>query len=305
MTTTTSSYTFPNGLKKTLDEAFDVSYNASSQFNDVFDVRDTSDAYEDDLQLQFPDELSLVSEGGAYPRTEIEHVRTKRYTVQTFKREIRITQEALDDFKYDLMVDAVKGLGLAANRTFERYGASFFINGFSSELSPDGLSVFNTAHSLSNPLSGNPTTDSNRGALALNATNLKAARTVMRTTLDEHGSLSPFMPDQLIVCPGLEWMGEQLTQSVLEPGTANNEKNVAARGLKLIVLDFLAEATSYSDSMWFLRDSKRSRNKWYWRRKLRKNVVREESTGDHLYQVDVRFVRGCSDWRGLYGSTGA
>lgn len=305
MTTTTSSYTFPNGLKDTLDDVFDVHFTKSSQFEQVFDIRDTNDAYETDLQMQMPDEISQVSEGGAYPRTELEHVRTKTYTVLTYKREIRITQEALDDLKYEMLKDAVKGLGIAANRTFERLGASFFYNGFSSEQSPDGVSVFNTSHTLANPINGNPSTDSNRSTLALNATNLKAARTVMRTTLDEHGSLAPFMPDQLIVCPALEWMGEQLTQSVLEPGTANNEKNVAARGLKLIVLDYLAEASSNGDSMWFLRDSDGARNKWYWRRKLRKNVVREESTGDHLYQVDCRLVRGCSDWRGLYGSTGA
>lgn len=306
MATTTSSYGFPVGLKKDLDEVFDVHFaDQGDQYAEVFRMEETEDAFEDDVQIQLPDEVSEASEGGMYPRVEIENVRSKRYIISTHKAEIKITQEALEDLKYKKMFDAAEGLSVALHRTVERKGASFFYNGFTSEQSPDGLSVFNTAHTLSNALGGAKfTSGNNKGTGALNAANLKAGRVQMKRTPDEHGSPAPYYPDQLIVTPDLEWTGLQLVQSVQEPGTANNDKNVVNRGLKLVVLDMLMEAPSYDTTMWFLRDSKMAKNKFWWRLKPQKEVLREEATGDYLYRVRFRIARGCSDWRGLYGSTG-
>lgn len=307
MATTTQSYGFPVGLKKDLDEVFDVHFGGQGdQYKEVFKVDDMDDAYEDDVQIQMPDEIAEASEGGMYPRVEIENVRSKRYLASTHKAEIKITQEALEDLKYKKMFDAAEGLAIAMHRTVERKGASFFYLGFTSEQSPDGVSVFNDSHSLNNVLAGAKfTAGDNKGTGALNATNLKAGRTQMKRTPDEHGSPAPYYPDQLIVTPDLEWTGLQLVQSIQEPGTANNDKNVAARGLKLVVLDYLMEAPTNDTTMWFLRDSKMAKNKFRWRLKPEKEVVREEATGDYLYRVRFRIVRGCSDWRGLYGSTGA
>lgn len=302
---------FPNGLKKDLDEVFDVHFDQmGEQYKEVFRMEETEDAYEDDLQIQLPDEVSEASEGGMYPRVEIENVRAKRYIMSTHKAEIKLTREALEDLKFKKMFDAAEGLAVAMKRTVERKAASFFYNGFSSELAPDGVSVFNDNHVLSNPLPGAPFSvgDNNLGALALNATNLKAGLTLARKTPDEHGSVAPYMPDQLIVCPDLEWIAYQLTNPVqgFEPGTANRDANaVSKRGLKPVVLDFLAEAPNNSTTMWFLRDSKAAKNKFFWRVRPQKDVIIEEATGDYLYRVRFRISRGCSDWRGLYGAQGA
>ena len=299
---------FPNGLKKDLDEVFDVHFDGmGDQYKEVFRMEETEDAYEDDIQIQLPDEISEASEGGMYPRIDIENVRSKRYVMSTMKAEIKITKEAIEDLKYKKMYDAAEGLAVAMKRTLERKGASFFYNSFTSELSPDGVSVINSAHPLSNVLAGAPFSTGNNalGAVALNAGNLKAARTLMRKTPDEHGSIAPYVPDQLIVCPDLEWVGRQLIQGSDEPGTANRDLNVVNRGMKLVVLDFLAEAPSNSTTMWFLRDSKQAKNKFFWRIQPQKTVVIEESSADYLYRVRYRISRGCSDWRGIAAATGA
>lgn len=305
---TTSTYTFPVGLKEDLDDVFERSFKPKGgyQFEKVFRVEDTDDAYEDDVLIQMPDEVAQVSEGGMFARIDIENVRSKRYLMSTYKSEIKITQEALEDLKYKKMVAAAEGLGKAMRRTLERSCAAFFYNGFTSEQSPDAVSVFNDSHTLSNVLPGAPfSVGDNKLTGVLNASNLKTARTLMHKTPDEHGSLAPCFPNQLIVTPALEWVGKQLKTSANEPGTANNDKNVAADGIELIVLSFLAEAASNADTMWFLRDSEMAMNKFYWRIKPEKEVVREEATGDYLYRIRFRFSRGCSDWRGLVGSTGA
>lgn len=307
MSVTTSTFggaSLTGGLKKTIDELFHVHWNKKPfEFEKVFKVSDTDEAFVDDVQIQYPSEIETVSEGGAYGRVDLESVRSKRYTVSTCKGELKITQEMLMDAKYGLLTDGAEALALAARRTVERRAASFFGLGFSSELAPDGLSVFNTAHTLNNPLGANPTTFSNRSTGALNATNLKLRRSAMMKTRDEHGDPAPYFPSQLIVGPDLIFDAKQLKGSALEPGTANNDKNVAADGLEVVQLTYLMEHTN-GDTMWFLRDGDMARNRFFWRMKPQSETVRDHQTGDYLYRIMFRFTLGCSDWRGLDGSLG-
>lgn len=305
---TTKTTDFPSALKATLHDVFEAKWQKrAEQYSKVFDMETTFDAYEDELQIQGPDSVPSATEGSVYERVEIENVRSVRYTPGIFKGEVKISQEALDDVKYKQCIDAVGKLSTAAMRTVERIGAEFFYSGFSSQLSPDGVPVFNTAHALSNPLASRPTTCSNRLAAdgALSTANIRLARALGRKTLDEHGSLAPYQCTDLICGPDLEDEANVQKGSALRPGTPNNDDNVTGSRIKNIyVLDFLAEAPANGDTMWFLRDPEEARNKFFWRVKPRREILKEESSGDWLYRVYFRCVAGCSDWRGLVGSLG-
>ncbi len=297
---------FPPALKSTLHDVFEASWKKrQDQYSRVFDVETSFDAYEDELQIQGPDEIPVATEGSVFERVEIENVRSKRYTHAIYKGEVKITREALDDIKYGKITDAVAKLAIAGFRTVERIGAAFFYNGLiGSELSPDGAAVFGT-HNLSNPLPGRPTTDSNAGTGRLGSTNIRAARADGRKTLDEHGSLAPYYLTQLLVGPDLEDEAYVQKGSDQKPGTTNNDDNYTGRQIKdIVVLDFLAEAPNYSDSMWFLRDPDMARNKFFWRVKPERKLIQEEASGDWLYRLYFRCSAGCSDWRGLWASTG-
>ena len=292
------------GLKKILDDVFDVSWKKKSfEFEPVFKVSDTEDAFVDDVQIQLPSEIEQVAEGGAFARVTIENVRTKRYLIVSYKGELKITREARKDGKYERMIDGATALAVAARRTVEKKAASVLGNGFSSELSPDGVSLFNTAHPLSNGLYG-VTTVSNRSQLRLNATNLKARRSAMMKMVDEHGDLAPAYPDQLICTVDNQWDAQQLVQSQLEPGTSDNQKNVAGTGLKIYPLTFLSAAPAYSSNMWILRDSEVAKNRFIWREHPTHDMVEEPQTKDTLYQVMFRFAVGVSHYYGLDGNTG-
>lgn len=292
------------GLKKILDNVFDVSWGKKSfEFEPVFNVSDTDDAFVDDVQIQMPSEIEMVAEGGAFARVTIENVRSKRYLIVSYKGELKITREAQMDMKYDRMVDGAKALAVAARRTIEKKAASILYNGFSSELSPDGVSLFNTAHPLSNPL-GSASTVANRSQLKLNPTNLKIRRSACMKMVDEHGDLAPFYPDQLIVNVDNQWDAQQISQSTLEPGTSDNQKNVIGAGLKVIPLSFLSAAPAYADTMWFLRDSEVAKNRFIWREKPTSDMVIEQQTKDRLYQIMFRFAVGNSHYYGLDGNTG-
>lgn len=301
----TAILAYAGGLKLGLDKVFDAAfYEDDWQFEDVYDMDSTEDGFVDDFQIQTPDAIDVVGEGGAYTRVDIEAVRTVRYTIFTLKTEMKITKEAEEDLKYKPLKDGAKALGIAMHRTIERLAAQNLCNGFSSVTSPDGVSLFNTAHPLYNPLGGKPTTMSNRSQLRLNAVNLGLRRVAGRKQLDEHGSPSPAKFNQLIVGPDLMYTAEQLIEGIEEPGTANRNKNVTNRGLKLYVLDYFQEAAQYASGLWILRDSKLAKNRCIWRKKPESSIAIDGPTGDPLYRQRCRLVFGHSDYRGLDGNTG-
>lgn len=296
---------YAGGLKNGLDKVFDAAfYEEDWQFADVYDMDQTEDGFIDDYQIQTPDAIEVVGEGGAYTRVDIESVRTVRYTMFTLKTEMKITKEAQEDLKYKPMKDGAKALAIAMHRTIERLAAQNLCNGFSSVLSPDGVSLFNTAHPLFNPLGGKPTTMSNRSQLRLNPVNLGLRRVAGRKQLDEHGSPSPSKFNQLIVGPDLMYTAEQITEGTDEPGTANRNKNVTQRGLKTYVLDYFQEAAQFSTGLWLLRDSKLAKNRFIWRIKPESSIAEDAQTGDPLYRTRARLALGHSDYRGLDGNTG-
>lgn len=302
-TGTFGGMTLTGGLKKTIDTLFHHTWSKKSfEFEPVFKVSETDEAFVDDVQIQMPDEIEAVPEGGSYARVTIENVRTKRYIISTYKGELKITKEMLADSRYPLLVNGAEGLAIAARRTVEKKAAAVLYNGFTSELTPDGVSLFNTAHPLKNPLVGNPTTYSNRSSLALNAANVKARRSQMMKCVDEHGSLAPTMPDQLICTPDNLWEAKQIVKSVNEPFTADNQINVAGDGLKVVCLKYLA-AGPYLN-MWILRDSEIAKNRVIWRQKPQSEVTKDPHTGDTLYRIDFRIAFGVSHYAGLDGNTG-
>lgn len=296
---------YAGGLKTGLDKVFDVSWEQEGrfQFEDVTDMDSTEDAFVDDFQYQMPSEVAFAEEGSPFPRINIDPVRHKRHTVVTCKAEIKITREAAKDLKYQPLKDGAKGAGTAMHRTIEKTGTKNIGNGFGSVLSSDGVSVYNTLHNLVVPLPGKATTMSNRSRLKLNSVNLGTRRIAGAQQLDEHGDLSPCKFDQLIVCSDLRYVAEQLAESGQVPETGNNGKNVTFKGLKTYVLDYFFECEQFNQSMWILRDSSKAMNRFIWREKPSKEIVKENN-GDLCYQIYSRFAYGWSHHNGVDGNTG-
>jgi hypothetical protein len=298
---------FVTAQKETLFNVFDAAWDGMGEtYSKICKVEESSDAYEDDLQIQSPDVVEESVEGGMYNRLEVENIRSKRYTHSIFKAELKITKEAIEDLKYKQIVDAVKHLGRAAKRTVEKSVAAAMHNGFTSETSADGSAAF-SSHTLDNPLPGRPTTFSNLGTARLTPTALKARRTNGYKTLDEHGSISPRDLRLLVVPSALAFDAEQIVNfpNEDEPGSANHGKNVGARGMKLVVSHWLSEAASNADTQWYLFDPDEHQFRFFWRVKPQQELVAEEATGDALYRIRFRFSRGFSDYRGADGNTGA
>lgn len=302
---------FPSALKDTLLDAWQVAFDGEdAQYKKVFNVRESNDNYETMLQFQGPDTIPESAEGQVFERVEIESVREKTFYWVIYKGEVKITREALDDNKYQKIVDGASHIGSAVARTIDTVGAAFFYNGLSgAEMTPDSKAVFAADHTLSNPLPGAPASSGrNLGTGTLSVDNIRKARVLGRKTPDEHGSVSPYELSQLIIPADLEDAADVIRESMLKPGTANNDKNITGPKIKeVVVLDYLANAPSNAATQWFLRDPRanKSRNMFFWRVKPEKKIVRDDASDDYLFRCYMRFGIGAADWRGLFGSTGA
>lgn len=136
--------------------------------------------------------------------------------------------------------------------------ASVFNNSFPNEADPypkfiyDGQPFFDTAHGLK--LSS--TTPSNHTAsAALTLANLEAQHTLMAVTsaVDERADPILIQPDVLLVPSGaMEFTASTLLESMLKPGSANNDANTMRGKYELIPWRFLSDAASAS-AWWLLQ----------------------------------------------------
>lgn len=296
---------FSSGLKEDLDLVFMDEFNGEErQFEKVFHVSDTKEFIINESKIQGPSLGNIVSEGGSFVRLEMVHIHDKTYQMATMKNEMKITREALDYLRFQEMKDAAKELARTISRTVDRYAQLFIANGFGSSLAPnDSLSLFNTAHALGNE-QYSQTTVANRSNLSLNATNLASRRVAMRQMRNENGDPCLLKPNRLITGPNLEFVGAKMVAPGSEPGTGNNDPNVAGRGLEHIVLDCLADPWAPYPNMWVLQDSKAHKLKFFWGKRPVQWVDKDPNSADYLYRIECRFAYGCSDFRGVDGNTG-
>ena len=157
-----------------------------------------------------------------------------------------ISEEAVADGKFDFIADAVKKMGKSARESQEISAMNVFNNGFSSELAADGLSIFNTAHTLPSGL-----TFRNRlsSATDLSATSLEQALVDFETQfIGDSGILMNIKPKVLLVAPEAKRYAMELIGSELKADTPNNNLNSLKQdGLIVVSSPHLTDVDS-----WFL-----------------------------------------------------
>ena len=109
-------------------------------------------------------------EGQPYAFDLIRQGRTKDFTHTELGLGFEATQTALDDDAENILPRAGEWLAFSARYTQEKRAANPFNNGFTTELTPDGLSLFHTAHVLaggSGTFRNRPLTDADLSATSL------------------------------------------------------------------------------------------------------------------------------------------
>lgn len=191
--------------------------NVKSTSRDVWQMTSTHDI----------DLFQQVAEGEEYSFVTSKQGASKTLTIQKYGLGISISEEAINDGKFDELADLMKKLARSAQESREIAFVNLINNGFSTETTPDGVAAFSASHTL--PSGG---TYSNVLAVAsdLSESSLQTARYLFNTAfVGDTGIIYKQKPKILLVHPANEAYAEELVGSNLKPDTSDNNLNSLLR----------------------------------------------------------------------------
>ena len=174
-------------------------------------------------ELHDLDLFSEVAEGSEYSFKRPKQGSDKTFSVTKFGLGFSISEEAVDDGKFDMIADMIRKLGRSARESQEIQAVSIFNNGFSTETTADGQPLFDQAHPL-------PSGGSYRNELAvaadLSTTSLDTALSDYETQFTgDSGIIYSLRPNWLFVHPSLKRAAMEIVESELKANTSDNNIN--------------------------------------------------------------------------------
>ena len=268
----------------------------------TFNVKESSRKFERNTGIVGMGDAQESSEGGAYPTDLIREGYTKDFTHTTFKLAFEVTEEAEEDDLFDIIMQKTKWMAFSCRQVEEKRAANIYNNSFTTEQSPDGVSLFNTAHVLK----GGGTA---RNRLATDAdlsrtTLEQAVIDLMTETKFESGQVTDTIDAlTLHVPPALEFLADRILFSTGLAQTADNDRNsLKRRQWTLVVNKYLTDTDA-----WFVQATQKSRHGIcsYTRVPISMQPPDSESrTGNRLYKVRFRRSWGAYQWQNAFGTSG-
>ena len=243
-------------------------------------------------------------EGDSFVMDTLRSGYTKDFTHTENGLGFEVTQTALEDDVENILNRAGEWLAFSARYVEEGRAANPFNNGFGTETTPDGVSLFNTAHLLrgGGTAKNRPSTDAD-----LSATSLTQALVDLQTDQkDEAGHLAnPVTSWILYIPPQLEFLADRLLNSVGLPGSSDNDRNPikSRRSWEIIVNPRLTDTDA-----WFLVAASKSNHGLTFYRRVpisMEPMAIDPRTGNRIFKTRHRFSVGAWTWVGTYGTAGA
>jgi len=299
------------GLRKIFMETYK---ELPEQYSKIFNVQTSNKAIETDLRIGGFGLWDRKDSAGMVTFQDTPDTQALQYIHEEFASGFTVERKLVDDEQYNQISKMSKALGRAARATIETKAAdvlnnAFTVNGF------DGQPLFSATHkrldgqTMSNRLANSDGAGAADGALS--DRNLKAALVQMRRQVDDKGILIQTNPKYLVVPPSLEYTAKTILQSsnLSQAGngtsSVTNDKNVIQNSLQLIVLDYFTYTPAAGKYPWFLLDPAVAELNFFWRKRLEFKQDEDFSTMAAKYRGYMRFSCGYSDYRGVFGSTGA
>jgi len=264
-----------------------------SVFQQIFQVKTSAKERETELAVAGLGEWSQTDDLEAGGTDDMVEIGTAAYIHDTFQMHVPIPRKLIDDDNLGLIMDEIGKMGAGAILAADRKAAAVLNNAFTSGTGPDAAYLCAT-HSLAKSAS----TISNAGSGALTETTFDSAMTAIQTQKDDNYKELSIMPTIMVVPPAQFKKASIIVGSQQLSGTGNNDINPYANMVKIIVNPFLSSATA-----WFLIDQIMAKLKFFWR--VAPEVTIEKKSNAYIAHGYARLSVGFSDWRGVYGSTGA
>ena len=242
-------------------------------------------------------------EGQAYVTDIIQSGYSREFIHTEFGMMFEVTQTALEDDRFDVLSEYAKWLMFSARVVEEKRAALPFSNGFTSENSPDGVSVFNALHVLKG---GGTASNILATAADLSWTSLQTALTTwQRETKFEAGQFMQPADDLFLIGPPeLEFTAHRIIASTGLPGSADNDVN-AIKALRNIT--FVKNVYLTDTDAWFLLAKNKSHGFTSYTRTpiSMEPAMTDPRTRNRLYPIRFRRSWGVKWWQNAFGTAGA
>lgn len=272
-------------------------------YEKVFSIGKSTRNYEEFSEMAALGTMPTKPEGTSIIYQDFIEGGKKRFTHVTYGLGFRITEEAMEDDLYNVLNRHPKALKRSAGVAVETAAFNVFNNSFSTEFGYSKFGVnealVGTTHTLLGGGTGSnrPVTDAD-----IASGSLEAAILNFNTLNDERGMPLDLHPRMLLFHPSDLFLVQEMLQSEYKPFTGNNEVNP----LKGRLEPFWSRYLTDTDAWWVIaEDMDEDGPLLLWRRQLRLQNGDDFDSGDAKFKATQRFSVGVSEWRYLYGSTGA
>ena len=286
-----------------LNALFGLEYKRyAEEHKEIYETENSERSFEEEVKLSGFAAAPVKNEGSAISYDNGQEAWTARYTHETIAYGFSITEEAMEDNLYDsLSARYTKALARSMSYTKQIKAASILNNGFTSFLSGDGVTLFNTQHPL---VSGGFNSNRPTTPVDLNETALEAAVIQIAAYTDERGLLIAARPRKLIVPPGLMFVATRLLETELRTGTTDNDIN-ALKSNGSIPEGYTVNHFLTDPNAWFICTDVPNGMKHFVRTPLTTSMDGDFDTGNARYKARERYSFGVSDPLGIYGSSGS
>ena len=287
-----------------LNALFGLEYaRYGEEHKEIYETETSERSFEEETKLSGFSAAPVKNEGSAIAYDNAQEAWTARYTHETIAMGFSITEEALEDNRYDSLSSRyTKALARAMAYTKQVKAAAVLNNGWASTVTyGDGQPLFSTSHPL---VSGGTNSNTPATQADLNETSLENAVIQIAAWTDERDLLIAARPRKLIVPPNLQFVATRLLETELRVGTNNNDINAIKNNGSIpegyTINHFLTDTNG-----WFLTTDVPNGLKHFVRTPMSTGMDGDFDTGNVRYKARERYSFGVSDPLGIFGSQGA
>lgn len=266
----------------------------------LFDVKRSKKRSEIIMTVTGVGDIPEKPEGQAFSEDIIRKGYEREFLHTEFGNMFTVTQTALEDDRTDVLASHAKWFMFAARVVQEKRAHLLFNNGFASETSPDGATIFNTAHNLKggSTARNRPATDS-----SLSWNSLQQALIDWQT--DQKFEAGQFiLPTEdltLFVPPALMLTADRIVNSKQLPGVADNDRNSinALYNIKVLSSPYLTDTNN-----WFLLSNAKDEHGFVSFERVAMTMLEpmtNTKTRNREYPIRWRQSWGNRWWQGSYG----
>ncbi|MDX2059927.1 MAG: hypothetical protein SFV24_19110 [Gemmatimonadales bacterium] len=275
----------------------------AKEYVDLYTVLNSSQAYEEDVQLTGFGFAPVKPEGGSINYDTEQQGLVTRYTHIAYALGYKVTYEELKDNLYEqVSMRRSAANAFSMNQTIENIAAAIYNDAFTGSVytSADAQPLCSTAHVNA---TGGTYSNTLTPAADLTEAALEDICVMIMGTQNDRGLLINIMPESLHV-PRQEWFNaNRILKSVLQADTANNNINVLKatnafpKGIKM-------NHYFTSPTAWFVRTNCPNGMQMFWREEPNFDQDNDFDTKNAKAASYMRFSLGNTDPRGIFGSNG-